>query len=134
MKKGGILNAQLAQTIASFGHGDWLVICDCGYPIPHGAKVIDLSVTINLPRIIDVAKAILDELKIESIIITNEMEQRSSHILKSLKEIVPENIPIKKICHEEFKKINNEQRNITFVKTGEATPFANFILVAGVVF
>jgi D-ribose pyranase len=134
MKKSGILNAQLAHTISSIGHGDWLVICDCGYPIPHGAKVIDLSVTINLPRIIDVAKAILDELKIESMIITNEMEQRSPHILKSLNEIVPADIPTKRLSHEDFKKVNNEQRNITFVKTGEATPFANFTLIAGVVF
>ncbi|MCX8011361.1 MAG: D-ribose pyranase [Ignavibacteria bacterium] len=133
MKKQGILNAHLSAVIAGIGHGDKLVICDSGYPIPHGSEIVDLALTRNIPRLIETVKVILEELKIEGVIVANEMEKKSPHILNELQQLI-QDIPFKKIPHEEFKKFCREEQNITFVKTGEATPFANTILIAGVTF
>ena len=36
MRRGGILNAQLAGALAQLGHTDTLVVCDAGLPIPPG--------------------------------------------------------------------------------------------------
>ena len=54
MKKSGILNAPLSQIVARMGHTDKLVICDSGLPIPKGVDLVDLAVTQNIPRFIDV--------------------------------------------------------------------------------
>ncbi|MCX6150948.1 MAG: D-ribose pyranase [Ignavibacteriales bacterium] len=134
MKKGGILNSQLASVIAGTGHGHKLAICDSGYPIPFGARIVDVSLTVNIPRVLDTLKVILEELKIEGALVTNEMEIRSPHILKGITDLIPEGIKIQKISHKEFLEVNALEKNITFVKTGEATPFANLVLTAGVIF
>jgi D-ribose pyranase len=133
MKKGGVLNSRLASMIASCQHGDILMICDSGYPIPFGKESLDLSVTVNLPGSIDVAKVVLADLNIEGVIIASEMEQRSKKFYDTLVTILPE-VPVTKISHSEFKDLAEKKRNIMFVRTGEATPFANMMLVSGVIF
>ena len=47
MKKSGVLHNELAQIIASLGHGDLLVIGDAGLPVPQGeiGQQIDVRVT-----------------------------------------------------------------------------------------
>ena len=37
MNRGPILNSELAHAIATMGHGDLMIVCDAGFPIPaHG--------------------------------------------------------------------------------------------------
>ena len=133
MKKGGVLNPTLAAMIANCQHGDKIMICDSGYPIPYDKDSLDLSVTVNLPRVIDVAKVVLDDLNIEGVIITNEMEVRSRGFYDELMKILPK-VPVQKISHADFKELAKKEQNIVFVRTGEATSFANLILVSGVIF
>jgi len=137
MKKTALLNAPLSKVIARMGHGDFLVVADSGLPIPYGKELVDLAVTHNLPRLLDVLQVILQELQVEKIIVTNEMEKRSTQYHKALEDLLQKilpDVPIQKISHEQFKQITRETHNIAFVRTGEATPFANLILVAGVIF
>jgi len=137
MKKTSLINAPLSAVIARMGHGDLLVVADCGLPIPHAKPLVDLAVSPNLPRLLEVLSAVLQELEIEKVIITHEMEQRSpgyrAELYNLLQNMVP-NVPVEKISHEKLKTISNQEGSISFVRTGEATPFANLILVAGVVF
>jgi D-ribose pyranase len=67
MKKRGILQRALAETIAGMGHTDLLVIGDAGLPVPPGVPCIDLAVRCGLPRMLDVASAIADELQVEEL-------------------------------------------------------------------
>jgi D-ribose pyranose/furanose isomerase RbsD len=53
MKRGGILNAQLAGALARLGHTDTLVVCDAGLPIPPGSEVVDLAVTVRCSELRD---------------------------------------------------------------------------------
>jgi D-ribose pyranase len=133
MKKNGVLNSRLAHVIASMGHTDKLVVCDSGLPIPFGKTIIDLALTRNIPKFLDTVKVILEELKIERIIIANEMEAKNRGTYNSLKKIISK-VDIKKVPHEQFKEITRIESNIIFVRTGEATPYANVILVSGVTF
>ncbi|MGE5812168.1 MAG: RbsD/FucU domain-containing protein, partial [Ignavibacteria bacterium] len=41
---------------------------------------------------------------------------------------------IRKVPHEKFKEMTKENGTTVFVRTGEASPFANIILIAGVTF
>jgi D-ribose pyranase len=133
MKKNGILNAPLSKIIASLGHTDRLVICDSGLPIPRNAEVIDISLTKNIPRFLDTLKVILEELEVETAIVAEEIIQKNGDLYKEVESLLAD-IEIQKISHEEFKQKTRENGTVVFVKTGEATPFANIILVAGVTF
>lgn len=133
MKKHGILHRELAKIIAGMGHGDKLVICDSGYPIPHQHPVADVILTINIPKFIDTLNVILEELHVESAIVTNEMKTVSPHIYADVKKLLKD-VPIKSISHVEFKEFAATTSNISFVRTGEATKYSNLILITGVVF
>jgi len=133
MKKGGILHSELARIVAGIGHGDRLVICDCGFPVPHGKPVADLVLTIGIPGIIQTLDVVLKELHIEGVVVAQEMERRSPHILQQVRAAVG-TAPLTMIPHEQFKRVTLTEGNISFVRTGEATPFSNVMLVAGVVF
>jgi len=131
MKKGGILHPELSKVIASLGHKDMVVICDAGFPVPKEAKRIDLILTKNIPRFLDTLKLILEELEVESVIIAKEMREVSPETYKKTKELL-KNIPIKEVSHEKLKEISKQAKAI--IKTGEFTPYANIILICGVVF
>jgi len=133
MKKSGILHSELARIVAGMGHGDKLVVCDSGYPIPHGKPVADVILTVGVPGVVQTLTTILQELHIEGVIVAEEMERRSVKMFQQIQSAAGP-VPMMKISHEEFKQLTRSENNISFVRTGEATPFANVILVAGVVF
>ena len=133
MKKKGILNSDLARMIAGIGHGDMLVICDSGFPIPHNRPVADVILTINMPPLIDTLNVILEELHAEEAIVTHEMERISKPMYQRVRKSLGD-IPVRKISHAKFKTLTRSADNISFVRTGEATKYSNLILVAGVIF
>lgn len=133
MKKRGILNADLSRIIASMGHTDRLVICDSGLPIPKKSEVIDLALTTNIPRFLDTLKIILEELHIEGAVIAKEMCDGKDGLFENTSRML-NGAKLKKVPHEKFKELTRDKGNITFVRTGETTPYANIILISGVTF
>jgi D-ribose pyranase len=133
MKRSGILNAELSRIVAEMGHTDKLVICDCGLPIPRLSDVVDLALTTNIPRFIETLKVILQELKIEEAIIADEMIDSAGELYKEIESLLA-GVPIHRVSHQEFKEYTRTESNIAFVRTGEATPYANIILISGVTF
>jgi D-ribose pyranase len=133
MKKSGILHSDLAAIVAGMGHGDKLVICDSGYPIPHDKPVADVILTIGVPGLIQTLQVVLQELHIEGAMVAKEAEQKSPAMLKQIEAAIG-TVPLKKITHDKFKEFCRTEPNVSFVRTGEATPFSNVILIAGVIF
>ncbi|BEP58401.1 D-ribose pyranase [Variovorax sp. RO1] len=132
MKRSPLLHAELSHVIASMGHGDMLVIGDAGLPIPDGPRRIDLAVARGVPGISDVLKAVLSEMQVESALIAREaLEPLPAGTLPAWCEgqlgVVPQ-----VISHEELKRVSARAKAV--VRTGECTPYANIILVAGVAF
>lgn len=147
MKTNGVLNSELSRVMARMGHGDLLVITDRGFPFPlHDlTKCIDLSVTKNLPRFMDVVKAITSDFEIEEVVIADETKKISPKVheelvqLFSTKKNKGNNLRITYIPHEQFKDrvLHGAERGepvACFVKTGEFTPYANVMLVSSVPF
>ncbi|QNK69520.1 D-ribose pyranase [Variovorax sp. PAMC26660] len=130
MKRSALLHAELSQVIAALGHGDMLVIGDAGLPIPDGPRRIDLALMRGVPLITDVLKAVLSEMQVESIVVADEALGDA----KKLPGWYPQSLGIapQTVSHEEFKRRSAKARAI--VRTGECTPYANIILVAGVSF
>ncbi len=131
MKKQGILNRELSRVVAGIGHMDRIVICDAGLPIPDGPRRIDLAVRRNVPRFMEVLTTVMEELEIQEVILAHEMEEKSPKLYRELMKLI-KGIPVEKVIHNELKRRSATARAV--VRSGEFTPYANVILVAGVVF
>jgi D-ribose pyranase len=134
MKRTSLLHAELSQVIASMGHGDMLVLGDAGLPIPVGPNApqrIDLAVSPGTPRLHDVLQAVLTELQVEGSILAHEALLGED---KQLPDWCARQLPNSPdtVSHVEFKKLCAQAR--AMVRTGECTPYANIILIAGVAF
>lgn len=131
MKKTTLLQSELSYIIATLGHLDRLVIADAGLPIPAETVRIDLALTQGVPGAIQTLKVILDEMQVERIILAEEVKERNPTFLANVQELLP-TIPIDFVPHIDFKTQTSSARAV--VRTGEFAPYANVILVSGVVF
>lgn len=131
MKKTALLNTALSETISMMGHNDTLVIGDAGLPIPAGPRRIDLALTEGVPGFLETLRAVLCELQVQAIIVASETAKGSPHILEGIQSLLP-GVPVEFVSHEELKA--RSRSSFAMVRTGEFTPYANVILVAGVVF
>jgi D-ribose pyranase len=136
--KSEILNPELARAVAAAGHFDELVIADCGLPIPSGPMIIDLSVMRGLPSFKDVWSVIMSELAVERVIVATEIQQNNPEVFNLIQSGISKKlddgakIECDAVAHEDFKLRCAKAKWI--VRTGENTPYANAILVAGVAF
>jgi D-ribose pyranase len=130
VKRTALLHAELSQVIAALGHGDMLVIGDAGLPIPDGPRRIDLAVARGVPLLADVLQAVLSEMQVESVVVADEALDGA----KALPAWYPQSLGMapQTVSHEEFKRRSAKARAI--VRTGECTPYANIMLIAGVSF
>lgn len=131
MRKNGILNPKIQSAIASIGHTEYLVIGDCGLPMPKEAEILDITLVKGIPTFMQVLEAVKDELVVESYIYASEAEEANPEFVKRIMEILPD-LERKKVSHEEFKQLTKKAK--TIIRTGEDSPYANIILVGGVDF
>lgn len=131
MKKIGILNQPISAVVAGLGHMDTLVIADAGLPIPPETQRIDLALTAGIPSFLDTLRAVLEEMQVERAIVAEEMLEVSPDVYKAVQELLGD-APIEIVTHLIFKEQTRSSRAV--IRTGEFTPYANVILVAGVTF
>lgn len=129
MKKRGILNEPLAGALAGLGHTDRIVVGDCGLPRPAGVRVVDLALTFGVPRFAEVIDALAAELEVEKIVVARETGEVNPAVLALLVGHFGEP---EWTSHEELKAESGRAQ--LFIRTGEATAFANVILQCGVPF
>jgi len=129
MKRRGILNDSLAGALATLGHTDLVVVADCGLPRPPSVPVVDLAVTFGVPSFAQVLGAVTEELEVEAAILAEETRERNPAAQRLVEHHFGE---ASWTTHEDLKQLSHEAR--LFVRTGEATPYANVILRCGVPF
>lgn len=129
MKKAGILNRHLAGALAELGHGDGVLICDAGMPVPAGPRVVDLAFRAGVPSFAEVLDGLLDELVVEGATAAYEVRQANPGAARLLEERLP---GLAHVPHDELKALAADARLV--VRTGEARPYANVLLRCGVFF
>lgn len=127
MKRHGILNAGLNAAVSRLGHGDQVLLADCGMPAPSGVQVIDLAVVHGIPRFEEVLAALLQDLVFEAATVASELRgtEAQTWIDKHFAEA-------SYVSHAELKALSGSAK--LFIRTGEATPYANVLLRCGVTF
>lgn len=131
MKKQGIINRHLSEALAELGHTDMLAVVDCGYPIPNESKVIDLSISKGFPGFLGVLSRILQEIVCEEVVIAEEIKFKNEIVHSDLLKLI-KGIPVSYTSHSELKTLALKAK--AFVRTGEATPYSNILLLSGVDF
>ncbi|MEQ6391016.1 D-ribose pyranase [Bacillaceae bacterium S4-13-58] len=132
MKKAGILHPQLTKLIAETGHTDRIVVTDAGLPIPEEVNTrIDLALKKGSIAFLELLDTVLEELSVEKVIMAEELIKVSPKMHKEILERF-ENVEIEYVPHTEFKEQTKSARGL--VRSGEFTPYANVILVGGVVY
>ncbi|MDF6017721.1 D-ribose pyranase [Streptomyces sp. JH34] len=129
MKKSGILNRHLAGALAGLGHGDGVLICDVGMPIPAGPRVVDLAFRAGVPSFAEVLDGLLDELVVEGGTAAEETGEANPEAARLLTARIP---GLELVSHEQLKELTASARLV--VRTGEARPYANVLLRCGVFF
>ncbi|MFE7108860.1 D-ribose pyranase [Streptomyces sp. NPDC057575] len=129
MKKAGILNRHLAGALAELGHGDGVLICDVGMPIPGGPRVVDLAFRAGVPSFAQVLDGLLDELVVEGATAAHEVTEANPETARLLGDRLP---GLVHVSHDELKALSTGARLV--VRTGEARPYANVLLRCGVFF
>ncbi|MGW0609609.1 D-ribose pyranase [Streptomyces sp. NPDC002788] len=129
MKKAGILNRHLAGALAELGHGDGVLVCDAGMPIPDGPRVVDLAFRAGVPAFAEVLEGLLAELVVEGATAAEEVRRANPQASKLLDGCFP---TLDLVPHERLKELSAGARLV--VRTGEARPYANVLLRCGVFF
>src|SRR5690606_39492192 len=90
-----------------------------------------LALRFGLPSYEEVVKVIVEDMVIEKVILAKELADQnrpvSQFMLKQCNDI-----EVVEVSHEEYKQLTHDVKVI--IRTGEATPYANCILQAGVNF
>ncbi|WP_214722099.1 D-ribose pyranase [Exiguobacterium sp. s192] len=129
MKRHGILNSHISKVLTDLGHTDMVVIADCGLPIPAGVERIDLALELGTPSFADVVRVVADDMAIEQVTLATEINDTNVNALEVINQL---DVPQDFVSHEAFKELTKQAKVI--IRTGEATPYANVILHAGVIF
>ncbi|MFI6698400.1 D-ribose pyranase [Streptomyces sp. NPDC050509] len=128
MKRSGILNRHLAGATAELGHGDGVLVCDAGMPVPAGPRVVDLAFVAGVPSFAQVLDGLLAELVVEGATAAHEVREANPEAARLLGRLPDLGF----VPHEELKRLSAGARLI--VRTGEARPYANVLLRCGVFF
>ena len=133
MKKQGILNSDISRVLSYMGHTDCIAVGDCGLPIPDEVERIDLALEFGVPSFMDVLRVITKDMKVEKIVLAEEIREQNPKILGEIKELFAgQEFETVFVSHTELKKQTRECKAV--IRTGETTPYANIILQSGCIF
>jgi len=130
MKKGRILNKDLNEAISILGHGDIVIVADCGFPIPDGPKRVELALEKDDPGIIKVLDLLLSDFIYEQVIVAEEQKKYNPLLFKKIQKKCDltdiETTPHKRLM--DFYRVNAK----VIIRTGAFEPWGNVILTSGV--
>src|SRR5690625_2835763 len=126
-----MLNRDIAAVLAKLGHTDTVMIADCGLPIPEDVLCIDVSIEVGKPSFLTVLKAVTADMEIEGMTLAQEIKDNNQVLNHEVLENYHTAV-IQYISHDDLKNRLKEAQAV--IRTGEATPYANVILHAGVIF
>lgn len=130
MKRSNLLNSELSYAIASMGHGDLMIVCDAGFPIPDSAWRIDLALVPDVPDLETVLTAVAGDFIAETVSYAAEMAENNAPLLAKVQRIFADStlapIPHAQILGE------MAARAKVIVRTGAFDPWGNILLYSGV--
>ena len=129
MKEIGIINSGIARIISEQGHGDLLMVVDAGFAIPKGLEVVDLSLSENVPMVLDVLLELEKFYSVEKMIIAKQTKDTNPTLFSKISVVWNKNCDLEIIDHAELRNKAKEVKAV--IRTGDFTAYSNVILVSG---
>lgn len=126
MIKTGILNPHLLSLLARVRHTNTLVIADRGFPFWPMIETVDISLTDDVPTVLQVLRAVRPNFVIGQVWMAQEFLQHNQPRTQTLFQQALEGIPLAFEPHVEFKK--RVPHAIGLIRTGDTVQYANLIL------
>ena len=130
MNRNRLLNAELSHAIASMGHGDLMIVCDAGFPIPRTAWRIDLAIVPDVPDLETVLSAVSQNLIAERVGYADVLPQHNAPLLARIKRLFPD-ADYEPVKHEAILS-DMAAKAKAIVRTGAFDPWGNILLYSGV--
>ena len=121
-----LLNPAVAALIRQINHTQMLLLADRGFPVPDLPRVVDISLTADVPTIPQVLAVILPDLPADRLVVAQEQEALSPARWKEHQESP---LPVEAVPHQEFKQL--ARFAVGCIRTGDAAPYANLLVVGG---
>jgi D-ribose pyranase len=126
MLKTGILNPGINSLLTRVRHTNTLVIADRGFPFWPQIETVDIALVDDLPRVLDVLKAIRTNFSIGNAFMAEEFRGANSPETCREFEAALRGIPLVFEPHIEFKK--RVPKAIGLIRTADTIQYANMIL------
>jgi D-ribose pyranase len=130
VKRSSILNKGLSEAIASMGHGDLMIVCDAGFPIPNDVWRVDLAIKADLPDLETVLSLVAQELIAEQVTYAAELAEYNAPLHAKLRRIFA-TADHATVPHAEIMSTLKHQAKV-IVRTGAFDPWGNVLLYSGV--
>ena len=124
-----ILNPHLLSLLARIRHTNAVVIADRGFPFWPEIETVDISLTDDIPTVLEVIVAVRAQFHAASAFMAKEFLEQNTAQTKELFARALEGIPTQHEPHVEFKK--RVPKAIGLIRTGDTIQYANTILVSG---
>lgn len=129
MKEVGLINRNLAKVISEQGHQDLLMVVDAGFAIPLGIETVDISLSENIPMVLDVLAELKKYYSVEKMILAKQTEETNPSLFNKISTVWGNDIKIEVVDHSDLKKISKTVKAV--IRTGDFTAYGNVILVSG---
>lgn len=131
MKKGKILNRAFNSAIAEMGHGDVLMVCDAGFPIPRdGVTIVDLAITQDLPGVLTVVDLLVGDYIYERVIVAEENKLYNPVFYKGLTERIDRCV-IETSPHTDIIGKWRDSAKV-IIRSGGLEPWGNIVFISGI--
>jgi D-ribose pyranase len=129
MLTSGILNPQILSLIARVRHTNTIVIADRGFPFWPQIETIDISLVDDVPRVLDLIRALRPSFNVARAWMAEEFERVNSAATRKLFAEALAGVELVNEPHVEFKK--RVPATIGLIRTGDTIQYANMILESG---
>src|ERR1017187_1088961 len=126
MLKTGILNPHLNDLLSRVRHTNTLVIADRGFPFWPQIETADISLVDNMPRVLDVVRAIRSNFVAGRAFMAEEFLAVKSNEIRLEFEQALSGVPVVFEPHVQFKK--RVPQAVGLVRTGDTIQYANLII------
>lgn len=125
MMKTNIKNSSVLGALAKLGNGDVIVIGSIDFPIPDTAKLIDLSVKDDMPKVEEILQPLLLDCSFASMTMCDELETKFGDVKKSIVEVTEFDL----VESLTFRQLKVVAKNAKFViRTGDTNEYKSTVL------
>ncbi len=126
MLKDGLLNPAINHLLSRVRHTNFLLISDRGFPTLPRVEVIDISLVADMPRVLDVLRAVRANFHCGRAVMSAEFREVQASSVKHSYAEAMQGIEIDWITHIEFKR--KALQAVGIIRTGDTTRFGNVLL------